>query len=190
MPDSLKKDSLKNISLIHGIGAGLGHNPYLYTVKPGPSIGYFVDINLRGRTWLFIGFNFEYYRVRYRGTSTSFFGQPYTYKTNHSNLDLSIPVKFAFRTGKEGKAFNFYPTVGMGIYLPLLYRSSYFRDDVLSLRVAGYNDLNSPLYPLLNIGFECRWQLKGRHNIGFGLNSSFLFYNTFHLKFGWNKYKK
>lgn len=189
-PDSTKKDSIKIISLIHGISAGIGYNPILYTERPGPTLGYFVDIFLRGRTWLCIGFNFEYYRVRYAGVNNDFFGQPYTYKTNHSHIDLSIPIQFAFRIGGENKRFNFYPTAGLGLYLPLYSRSSYYRNNALTLRTSGYNDLNGPLLPMVNIGFECRWKLSTQYNLSIGINSNYLFYNTFHLKFGWNKYKK
>ena len=189
-PDSTKKESIKKISLIHGISAGVGDNLILYTERPGPTLGYFVDIFLRGRTWLCIGFNFEYYRVRYRGINNDFWGQPYTYKTNHSNLDFTIPIRFAFRTGKENSRFNFYPTAGLGLYLPFLYRSSYYKNNQLSSRYWGYDDLNGPLLPMVNIGFECRWKLSAQYNLSIGINSNYLLYNTFHLKFGWNKYKK
>lgn len=197
-----KKDSLKKqaIDIYHGINTGTSINTYLYYYENGdgtsanrlpalPMLGYFLDIHMRGRTWLFMQFNASWFKDQY---SSTFSGNTYTYKSNH--FDLNVPIRFGFRLGKEDAKFSLYPTAGFGVYIPLVYFESTEKNgvNVYKSRAVWLNsDDGVPFYPLLNIGFEAKWRFCRRHNLAFGFNSNYIFAeNSFYLKFGWNKYKK
>jgi hypothetical protein len=106
-------------------------------------------------------------------------------------IDLNIPVRFAFRLGKEDAKFTYYPSVGFGLYCPGYYSINYKTNTMFNDRAYfGYDD---PIYPMFNLGFETKYRINERNNIAIGINSNYMLYGLFtsaYLKFGWNKYKK
>lgn len=178
--------------IVHGINAGVSSNNYLYydawndnKMPIAPLLGYYLDVHMRGRTWLFMQFNFAWQKIKYNNSSNQ------SYAVQNS-LDLSIPIRFAFRLGKEDAKFTFYPTAGFGVYVPVYYkyRSGSSSNYAYGTWFESVED-DFPFYPLLNIGFEAKWRYSNKHNVAIGFNSNYLVAeNTFYLKFGWNKYKK
>jgi hypothetical protein len=169
----------------HGINAGASRNMDFYD-SSAPSVGYFLDMHLRGRTWLFTQFNLERY---YLSNDISYWG---TNEYSYSIYDLYVPVRFAFRLGKEDAKFTFYPTVGFGLYIPLVYYYKETNGNVTEKELT-YGGEDQYVYPLFNMGFEAKWHYSQKHNLGIGFNTNYQGYGlhtNVYLKFGWNKYNK
>lgn len=188
--------------IYHGVNAAVNNNLYLYDYYYGngnnitisPSAGYFLDVHMRGRTWLFMQFNAVWTHKKETNTYT-YWNPPYeqiTYTDTDNFLDINIPIRFAFRLGKEDGKFTFFPTAGFGVYLPMLYASKRVSSKYgTSSDVEYAGEYDVPFYPLLNIGFEAKWRINEKHNMGFGFNSDYLLaQNSIYVKFGWNKYPK
>lgn len=205
-PEPAKKTA-EPVDIMHGINAGVASNTYLYeyynydnyggngsALPIAPALGYYLDIHMRGRTWLFTQFNLEWQNTK--GTSQSYNpNNPYTTTRVSNYVDLYIPIRFAFRLGKEDAKFTFFPTAGFGLYMPVFYsyKSRYTGAQNYTYKDAAWfsSDDGVPFYPLLNIGFEAKWKFSQKHNLAIGFNSDYLVaHNTIYLKFGWNKYKK
>lgn len=188
--------------IVHGINAGVSSNNYLYyynweenKLPIAPSLGYYLDIHMHGRTWLFMQFNFQYQHTKYTDNYYSPTNTPATYTSVSNYLDLYIPIRFAFRLGKEDTKFTFYPTAGFGLYVPVMaaYNSRYSNTQQYNEKNTYWfsSDDGVPFYPLMNIGFEAKWKFSQRNNLAIGFNSDYLIANNIiYLKFGWNKYKK
>lgn len=170
-------------TVYHGINASGCSSSELYDNGISPGLGYYLDIHLKGRTWVFMQFDVLRHRYKYSVN-----------KLNEHTLtiiDLNIPVRFAFRLGKEDAKFTYYPTVGFGLYCPGYYSIKYKINTMNNDR--GYIGYDEPIYPMFNIGFETKYRLNERKNIAIGINSNYMLYGLFtsaYLKFGWNKYKK
>ncbi len=180
-------------NIMHGINAGIASNTYLYDyysakqkLPIAPALGYYLDVNLRGRTWLFTQFNLEWQRTTYTGML------PY-YTVKENFVDLNIPVRFGFRLGKKDAKFTFFPTVGTGFYVPIFntYKTVYPNNSSKNNSDSYWFDDYVPVYPLLNVGFEAKWNFSPKYNLALGFNSDYITaHNTVYLKFGWNRYTK
>lgn len=201
VPDSTKKDTLTgNIPRIyHGVSAGYANNQFYYDYHSAPSVGYFLDLKLDGRAWLFFQFNVnafrDYYSNDYYSVITGVSG---LWETKSRYFDLEIPIRFALQVGKKDARFRFFPTAGVGLYIPVYYYSKNTINGNRNGVDKGYPD-DIALFTGLNTGFEAKWVYSHRHHVGIGFNYSIMglaynrnhaFYSNFYLKFGWNKYKK
>lgn len=202
--DSTANDSLskKGLPFYHGINAGVSADHFLhryFVFDPtvyAPTVGYYLDIKLKGRGWLFMQFNLNtFYQYGKSETITPLGLSNRGYKNYY--FDLDVPFRFALRTGKENAAFSFYPTIGLGLYFPLYFYEINYANDEREGVDKGYPE-DSPVYPYINAGFEMKWKYSNKHHVAAGLNLCYIptaennipNYGTLYLKFGWNKYKK
>lgn len=204
-PDTTRTDTLHTkIPLVyHGINAGVSADHFLhryFVFDPtvyAPTLGYYLDINLKGRGWLFMQFNLNTYYQQSEHLHTT---PQETEKHGEKNFyfDLDIPFRFALRTGKENASFSIYPTIGLGLYFPLYYYEINYVDGERQGVDKGYPD-DWPFYPYINAGVELKWKFNKKHHVGAGINVCYMLltgdnvipsYGTAYLKFGWNKYKK
>jgi len=206
VPDSTKKDTLigKIPHIYHGINVGASADHFLhryFVFDPtayAPTLGYYLDLNLKGRGWLLMQFNLNTFYQHDEETHTNPTLGTHKHGEKNFYFDLDIPFRFALRTGKENASFSIYPTIGLGLYFPLYYYEINYVDGERQGVDKGYPD-DFPFYPYINAGFELKWKYSKKHHIAAGLNLCYMLftgdnvipsYGTAYLKFGWNKYKK
>lgn len=197
--DSTAKPALRK--LYHGINAGASIDRFLHRYymfdrnRYAPTLGYYLDIHLNGRAWLFMQFNLNMFYIK----TTSSYYTPLTghgiYSGKKFYFDLDVPVRIAIRLGKKDAKFLCYPTAGLGLYIPLYYYEVNYINNKRDGVDKGYPE-DFPFYPYVNAGFEMKWKYSPKHHIGLGFTVSYVPTTpmpssaTAYLKFGWNKYRK
>jgi len=165
-PESTKK-VFEPMDIYHGVTTGITAN------NPGSHAGYYLDLHMRKRLWLFTKYNIHYY----------------TYgiiADDRTAIALAPSVCFAFRLNGEDKRWNYFPYLGTAINL-----ATYSRGNWLYQNNSHSSSFDINLVPTLMAGFEAKCRLKDKYNLGLGVEVDS--YNgdvRGFVKFGWNRQYK
>lgn len=165
-PDSTRK-IFAPVDIYHGVTAGASASNIV-----GIHAGYYLDLHMRKYLYLFTKYNIHYYK--------------YNAYDDRRQFTLTPSFCFAFRLNGDSKRWNYFPYIGTSLNLASYYTGNWIYPGNRS----SYFDIN--MTPSLMAGFEVKYRLKDKYNIGLGAEiDTYEGRMRVFVKFGCNRqYKK